>query len=214
MPIQILLADDHALVREMLREVLSHRGDAYAVVGEAAEGPQALDLVACCHPDLLLLDYKMPGLGRLSAFCKGVACRSPATRILILSGYAEEEVALEAAIGRAKGYILKDAPIADLLRAIDSVHAGGVWVDPHLPPKVFHTFLHRSGGRAKNLEKLTRQELRILSLVAQEMGTREISAHLHIGQKTVRNHLAHVFAKLGVVNRQQAALYFLADKKG
>jgi DNA-binding NarL/FixJ family response regulator len=212
MPIRILLADDHTLFREMLRDLLPRKGRAYVIVGEAADGLETLDLVTYHHPDLLLLDYKMPGLGRLSIFCKEVAQQSPATRILILSGYGEEEVALEAAVGGAQGYALKGAPISDLLSAIATIHAGGVWVDPHLSPQVFHTFLRYKGEGADNLGRLSRQELRVLSLLAQGMSNKEIGAHLHISQKTVKNHLTHVFAKLGVAGRQQAVLYFLAEK--
>lgn len=83
MPIRILLADDHTMFRQMLREVLSSKGIAHEIVGEAADGPETLNLVARCHPDLLLLDYKMPCMDRLSTFCKKVANRSPNTRILL-----------------------------------------------------------------------------------------------------------------------------------
>jgi DNA-binding NarL/FixJ family response regulator len=149
----------------------------------------------------------------LSVFCKEVARRSPTTRILILSGYAEEEMALEAALGGAQGYILKGSSIADLLSAIATIHAGGTWVDPHLPSQVFHTFLHQRGKRADKLEKLSRQELRILSLVAQGMSTSETASHLQIKEQTVKNHLTQVFTKLGVAGRQQAVRYFLAGKE-
>ncbi len=213
MAIPIVLADDHTLFREMLREVLPRKDKAYAITGEAADGAETLKLVTHHHPDLLLLDYKMPDLGRLSVFCKEVKRRSPTTRILILSGYAEEEIALEAAVGGAQGYILKGTPIADLLTAIATIHEGGIWVDPHLPPHVFHTFLrHEGGGKSRKLANLSRQELKIL-LVLQGMNNKEIGVRLNISQRTVKNHLTHIFDKLGVVSRQEAARYFLAKKK-
>lgn len=190
MPISIVLADDHALFRETLREILPLKNKAYAVIGEAADGAETLKLLTHHHPDLLLLDYKMPDLGRLSAFCKEVKRRSPTTRILILSGYAEDEIALEAAIGGAQGYILKGTPIADLLTAIATIHEGGIWVDPHLPPHVFHTFLrHKGNGKSRKLAKLSRQELKILSLVLPGMKNKEIGTRLQISQRTVKNHL-------------------------
>lgn len=210
---RLLLADDHTLFREMLREILSRKGRAYTVVGEATNGAETLELVTRHQPDLLLLDYKMDSLGRLSAFCKEVARRSPATRILILSGYAEEEIALEAAVGGAQGYFLKGAPFADLLRAVATLQAGGVWVDPQLPSRVLHTFLRQSSKGTGKLEKLSRQELKVLSLVAQQMSNTEIGAHLQISRKTVKNHLSHIFAKLGVAHRQEAAQHLLEDKK-
>jgi DNA-binding NarL/FixJ family response regulator len=201
MAIRILIADDHRMFREMLREVLARHERLYTVVGEAAEGREILKLVARHRPDLLLLDYKMPGLGRLSTFCQKVRRRSPTTRTLILSGYADEELALEAAGGGAKGYILKGASVTDLFSALGTVQAGGTWVDPRLPSRVFHAF--SSPGR---LGQLSRRELQILSLVAQGRRDKEISTHLHISQKTVKNHLTRIFAKLRVTNRQQAVL--------
>ncbi len=213
MLIRILLADDHTLFRQMLREILSRNGKVYDVVGEAAYGEETLNLVTRYHPALLLLDYKMPGLGRLSAFCKEVGRRSPTTRTLLVSGFAGAEIALEAAIGGARGYILKDAPVDDLLTAIATIHAGGIWVDASLPPQVFHTFLRQRVTRAGKLGKLSRQELNVLSLLAQGMGNREIGFRLHICEKTVKNHLTHIFAKLGVVGRQQAVRHFLPAKK-
>lgn len=212
MLVRILLADDHSLFREMLKEILPHKETAYAIVGEAADGAEVFSLVARHRPDLLLLDYKMPGVGRLSAFCQEVTRRSHTTRTLIVSGYAEEDVVLEAAIGGAQGYILKGTPLADLFSAIATIHAGGTWVDPHLPPQVFRTFLSRAGEGEGRLEKLSRQELTVLSFVARGMSNKEIGARIHISEKTVKNHLTHIFAKLGAEGRRQAARYFLAEQ--
>jgi len=212
-PIQILLADDHALFREMLAEVLSHKGHIYRIIGETDDGEEALQLVARHKPDLLLLDYDMPRVGRLSSFCQTVTQHSPTTRTLIVSGYAKEEIALEAAVGGACGYILKGARIANLLDAIATVQAGGVWVDPHLPPHMFRVFLSQIGKTATHLGQLSRQELHVLALVTQGLSNKEIGTRLYISQKTVKNHLSHVFTKLGVTNRRQAALAFLTEEK-
>ena len=210
--LRILLADDHSLFREMVAEMLRRKTEIYTVIGEARDGAEVLTLVASCQPDLLLLDYKMPHVGRLSTFCQDVTQRSPATRILIVSGYVEEKIALEAAVGGARGYILKGASIADLLSAITTIQAGGVWVDPQLPRQVFQTFLNQGGKAPTSLGQLSRQELQILSFVSQGMQNQEISARLYISRKTVKNHLTHIFAKLGVANRRQAALAFLAER--
>jgi len=211
--LRILLADDHSLFREMLTELLRSKTEIYKVIGEARDGAEALALVAYHQPDLLLLDFKMPHVSRLSTFCQEVIQRSPTTRILIVSGYVGEKIALEAAIGGARGYILKGASIADLLSAITTIQAGGVWVDPQLPKQVFHTFLNQGGKATENLGQLSRQELQVLSLVSQGMNNKEISARLYISRKTVKNHLTHIFAKLGVTNRRQAALAFLPAKE-
>jgi len=210
MPIRILLADDHFMFRETLREALRHKADAYTIVGEAADGAEILALLTRYQPDLLLLDYKMPGLGRLSTFGQEVARCSPATRTLLVSGYAEESIALEAAVGGMRGYIVKGAPLAELFSAIATIQAGGVWVDPRLPPPAFHAFLHQ--GANGMVGALSRRELAILSLVVRGMKNREIGVRLHISEKTVKNHLTHVFAKLGVTSRQQAVLSFVTEK--
>ena len=205
-PIRILLADDHNLFIEMLTTVLRQKGAHYIVVGEASNGEETLELVAQHYPDLLLLDYKMPGVDKLPAFCREVISRSPSTRILLVSGYVGEEIALEATVGGAHGYILKGASITDLLSAIDTVYEGRVWVDPRLPPAVFNAFLRYRGKGTEGVMQLSRQELQVLSLVAQGMANKEIATRLYISDKTVKNHLTHIFAKLKVTNRKQAAL--------
>ena len=211
MSIRILIADDHTLFREMLRETLAGKGNTYAIVGEAADGGETLNLVTRYRPDLLLLDYRMPGLHRLSAFCQEVTHRSPNTRTLLVTGFREDEIATEAAVGGAQGYILKGAPIADLLIAIGVIHAGGIWVDSNLPRHVFHAFLHHSGERAGKLAKLTLQELNILSLASHVIRNDEIGSRLYISKKTVKNHLTHILAKLGVGGRQRAVSQFLSE---
>ena len=210
MSIRILLADDHFMFRETLCEVLRHKAETYTIVGEASDGAEVLTLLTRHQPDLLLLDYKMPGLGRLSTFGREIACSSPATRTLLVSGYAEEAIALEAAVGGMRGYIVKGAPLAELFSAIATIQAGGIWVDPRLPPPAFHAFLHQ--GANGTVGALSRRELAILSLVVRGMKNREIGVRLHISEKTVKNHLTHVFAKLGVVSRQQAVLAFVTEK--
>jgi DNA-binding NarL/FixJ family response regulator len=209
LPVRILLADDHALFREMLRETLSRQGAAYRVVGEAADGPETLKLVQLHAPDLLLLDYQMPRLGRLLTFCQEVRACSPAIRLVLLSGYGEEEVAREAARGGVHGYILKGVRVAEFLSALATVQRGGLWADPHLPVPAFHTFLRQRGEEPAKLGGLSRRELVILSDVARGLSNKEIGRRLYICQETVKNHLTRVFAKLGVADRRQAARYFL-----
>jgi DNA-binding NarL/FixJ family response regulator len=139
-------------------------------------------------------------------FCQEVIEKSPATRILLVSGYAGEKIALEAAVGGVLGYVLKGASISDLFQAMTTVHEGGIWVDPRLPPSAFRTFLGQVGKVSPHLGQLSRQELHILSLVSQGLINKEIAAHLYISEKTVKNHLTRIFDKLGVRNREQAAL--------
>lgn len=213
MPTKILLADDHAMFREMLKNILYLKRQDYVVMAEAENAADTRHLVERYRPDLLLLDYKMPGLGRLSDFCSEVTTRSPATRLLLLTGYSEQDVVIEAAMGGAHGYVVKGSSIADLLDAMESVDKGGIWVDPTLPEDVCQTFLrHRLESNSKLL-KLSRQELKILALIAQGMRNKHIALRIHVSPKTVKNHITQILAKLGVANRQQASLLFLPGKK-
>ena len=213
MAIRILIADDHTLFREMLRQMFSSKGDTYDVIGEASDGQETLNRVTRYHPDLLLLDYRMPGVKRLSSFCREVTLRSPKTRKLLLTGYREEGIAIEASIGGVQGYVLKGAQISDLLAAISTVVAGGIWADTHLPKHVIRTFISYSRKWDPRLGKLTGQELKILSLIAAGTRTGQIGARLHISVKTVKNHLTHIYSKLNASNRSEAIGRLLAVKK-
>src|SRR2546427_1607466 len=159
MTIRIRLADDHILFREMLRETLGRQGETYTVVGEAAKGAEILTLLTQHQPALLLLDYKMPGLGHLSAFCLEVIRCSPTTRILLVSGYTEEAIALEAAAGGARGYLVKGAPLVDLFSAIATIQAGGIWVGRRLPSTTATAFLLQKGR--DTVSKLSRRDVHI-----------------------------------------------------
>ena len=203
--IRIVIADDHALFREILSDVLSRRNNGYKLFGAAEDGDEALALVMRWQPDILLLDYGMPRLAPLSGFCMTVKRQSPETRIILLTGFAEEKIALEAAAGRIRGYVLKGATVADLLSAISMVRAGGMWIDTHLPQNVSRAFLRGRGKQTEQLLKLTRQELKILSLLGQNHSNHEIASRLYISDKTVKNHLTHIFAKLNLTSRSQAS---------
>lgn len=212
MPITLILADDHCMFREMLMHVLAYKGKEYVVMAEAGTAEETLSHVRRYKPHVLVLDYKMPGMGRFSSFCRQIAHASPKTRVLVLSGYSEETLALEAALGGAKGYIIKGASMANLLNAITTLRTGGIWVDPCLPRKAFHAFLDHAGKKGEEMAKLSRRELQVLSIVAEGKSNRQISLGLHIDKRTVKNHLTRVFQKLGVTTRNQAAAYFLGGK--
>jgi DNA-binding NarL/FixJ family response regulator len=212
LPTKIVVADDHSMFREMLLHILTYRGDKCVVMAEAADGGDALALVSRYAPDILLLDYKMPGIGRLADFCKEVARRSAQTRILVLSGYSEEEIALEAAMGGAKGYVVKGASVDNLLDAIAAVQMGGVWVDPSLPPRIFHAFVGEKSSKLDKIGKLSRRELQILSLVSQGLSNTEVGSRLHIHKRTVKNHMTHILQKLEATSREEATAQFVREK--
>jgi DNA-binding NarL/FixJ family response regulator len=200
---------------DMLQDTLVNQRERHEVVGIAGDGDTALALTLTQRPDLLLLDYKTPKLGRLTSFCQKLLRQSPATKILVIGNQTEEEFAIEAAMGGVHGYISKAAPVAHLCTAVVSVHAGGIWVDSHLSPRVFYSFLHAKSDTAQHLKELSRRELIVLTLLAQGMSNQQISIWLHISPKTVKNHLTHIFAKLRTRSRHQAARqFFSADRVG
>ena len=207
-PIRIVIADDHALFRELLLQTLPRIKLDYSIVGVAEDGKQARALVARKLPDILLLDYKMAGLGRLGDFSLFAEQKSPHTKIILLTGFAEEGIALEAVAAKINGYVLKGATIAELLEAISAVYSGKIWIDPHLPHLVSRAFSSRRGKATAKLQKLTRQELRIVSLLAQGKNNHDIAAGLFISTKTVKNHVTHILAKLKFKDRKQAADLF------
>ncbi len=180
-------------------------------MAEAADANDTLTLAERYRPDLLLLDYSMAGLSRLSDFCREVTKRTPATRILILSGYSEREIVTEAAVGGAHGYIVKGSSIADLLDAVETVNGGGIWADTKLPEDIRQAFLrHRLESDSKLLQ-LSRQEIKILTLIAQNMTNRAIALRVHVSAKTIKNHITHILSKLGVADRKQASLLLLPE---
>jgi len=212
-PIRVVIADDHVLVRSLIKDLLVRRGEMYTVVGEAGSGEEALTLVARFRPDVLILDYRMPGVSRLSDLCQEVGRKSPATRILVLSGEGGEAAVIEAAIGGSLGYVLKGTPIAEFLNALSTVHRGGVYVDSLLPPRVCQAFVGRLKKGADKLGRLSRQELKVLCLVGHRMSNAEIGRQLYLSKKTIKNHLTHILAKLEVTDREHAATLLFAKTK-
>ena len=218
-PIKIAVADDHALFRDGLKKMLSLEKDVL-VVGEAARGDEVVKVVERGRPDVLLLDLRMPKSDLVQTLLD-VRERSPMTKVLILTAYAEEESIMNAAKGGAKGYLLKGADLITLLQAIKRVHGGGLWIDRELPSaETFEEIaLNQMEPAPANdhdnpVESLTRRELEILRLVAEGMTNEEIGKRIFISEKTVKTHLTNIFDKLKVNNRFKAALMIMGAKGG
>jgi two-component system NarL family response regulator len=214
-PTKVVIADDHTLFREGIKRMLSLEKD-ILVVGEASKGDEVTKLVERTKPDVLLLDLKMPK-GDIVQTLLEVKDTNPATKVLVLTAFSEDENILNAAKGGARGYILKGIDFSTLLRAIKTVNSGGVWIDKELPAaEAFEEiaqdqFIDLGDAREDNeaVKILTRRELEILRLVAEGLTNEEIGKKIFISEKTVKTHLTNIFDKLKVNNRFKAALLIM-----
>lgn len=214
-PTKVVIADDHTLFREGIKRMLSLEKD-ILVVGEASKGDEVTKLVERTKPDILLLDLKMPK-GDIVQTLLEVKDINPATKVLVLTAFSEDENILNAAKGGARGYVLKGIDFSTLLRAIKTVHSGGVWIDKELPAAdafeeiAQDQFTDLGDAREDNeaVKMLTRRELEILRLVAEGLTNEEIGKKIFISEKTVKTHLTNIFDKLKVNNRFKAALLIM-----
>lgn len=207
-PIRILLADDHTLFRQGLRQILEMESG-FAVVGEAASGDEALARAESLRPDVICLDVSMPGGGLET--CARIRERLPAVGIVILTMHEDQEYLMRALKSGANCYLVKDAEPSILAEAILSARDGRPYLHPRLAGLALME-MTRSGQRPAAAHQpddpgLTERELDVLRLVGQGASNREIATRLYISEKTTKNHLTHIFEKLGVTDRTQAALY-------
>ncbi|MER7164827.1 response regulator transcription factor [Micromonospora sp. NPDC000207] len=195
-PIRLLIVDDHPVVRDGLRGMFT--GDTeFEVVGEAGDGAEALVLAADLAPDVVLMDLRMPGMDGVTAI-RRLARSGSAARVLVLTTYDTDADVLPAVEAGATGYLLKDAPRAELVRAVRAAARG----ESVLSPTVAGRLMGRL--RAPVEEPLSQRELEVLTLVARGSSNREAAARLFISEATVKTHLLHVYAKLGVNDRAAA----------
>jgi len=214
-PIKVVIADDHALFRDGLRKILSLEKD-ILVVGEAANGDEVAKVIERTHPDILLLDLKMPK-GDVVQNLLDVGARSPSTNVMILTAFSDEENVLNAAKGGAKGYVPKGVPSATLLQAIKVVHNGSSWIDKDISTwETFEEIVQdQTSSRDavprmdESIKALTKREMEILKLVAEGLTNEEIGKKIFISEKTVKTHLTNIFDKLKVNNRFKAALMLM-----
>jgi len=199
----IVLADDHHVVRQGLRVLLEAEPD-FRIIGEAADGLEAAQLIERLHPDVLVLDLMMPGLSGLEV-TRQVAQRSPHTRVIILSMYANEAYVVEALTHGAAGYVLKKSTASDLARAVREVSLGRRYLSPPLTEDDITTYLQKAGESSPDsYELLTSREREVLHLIAGGRTNAEIAAQLVISSRTVETHRANLMRKLEL--RTQADL--------
>ncbi len=206
--IRVLLVDDQALFREGLRTLLGIHPD-LEVVGEAANGEEALRLAADMHPDVVLMDLRMPVLDGVSA-TRRLSASQPGCRVIVLTTFDDDEYVFEGLRAGAMGYLLKDTPSEKLVEAIHTVARGESFLQPSVAAKVVAEFARlseRPQHPPEDLpEALSEREIEILRLVAAGASNKEIADKLVIAEGTVKNHITNILGKLGVRDRTQAAL--------
>ncbi|MEA2384326.1 MAG: hypothetical protein QOH72_4297 [Solirubrobacteraceae bacterium] len=206
--IRVAIADDHAVVRQGLRTFLELQ-DGMDVVGEAADGEEAVALVERTAPDVLLLDLVMPRVDGLEAIARIRAC-APATRILVLTSFADDHTVLPAVRAGAAGYLLKDVQPPELAGAIRTVHAGEALLAPAVATMLVEQLAAEDGaGGARTTAHghLTPRELEVLAELARGRANKAIAFDLGVSERTVKTHVSNILGKLGVSDRTQAAVY-------
>lgn len=201
-PLRVVLADDHAMVRQGIRQFLEEEDD-IAVVAEAADGRTALRLVAEHRPDVAILDIQMPEGSGIEA-TREIRARFPDTRILILTAYDDDPYIFALLRAGADGYILKTAGAEDLVRAVRMVAAGQMALSPDVARKVVRQVAERRPAEAACEEALSEREVEVLRLTARGLSNKEIGRSLGLSPRTVQGHLANIYSKLGVSSRTEA----------
>jgi DNA-binding NarL/FixJ family response regulator len=195
-PIKLLIVDDHPVVRDGLSGMFSPDPE-FDVVGEAGDGAEAIRLAQALQPDVILMDLRMPGMDGVTAIGELARQRIPA-RVLVLTTYDTDSLVQSAIAAGATGYLLKDAPRAELLRAVQAAARGQAVLSPSVAAQLM------SRVRAPEPETLSHREVEVLELVAAGSTNREAAAKLFISEATVKTHLLHIYAKLGVSDRAAA----------
>jgi|SRR5919206_1012593 DNA-binding NarL/FixJ family response regulator len=203
--LQVLLVDDHTLFRTGMRHMLEEQG--FAVV-EARNGELAVETAANVVPDVVLMDLHMPGMSGVAA-TRRITEAEPSARIVMLTVSADEQDVLDAVLAGACGYLLKDAPVGEVVASVRAAAAGASWVSPRVAALLLER-VRRAGHaveRQPGAAELTQREREILRLIAEGRDNTEIAAQLFLSTKTVKNHVSSILAKLQMENRIQAAVY-------
>ncbi len=206
--IRIVIADDHSMIREGLKQLLELDGD-IQVVGEAGNGEECLEVIEREKPDVVLLDINMPVMNGLKMLEVLRASKNKNQKVLILTIHNEIEYLMKAVNIGIEGYVLKDAESAVLKKAIYKIYSGENYIDFTMVP-----LLNEKTAQEKEKveeEKLTRREIEVLKLLAEGLFNKEIAYKLSISEKTVKNHISNIFKKIGVFDRTQAAVYAIRN---
>ncbi len=208
MAVKIIIADDHSMVREGLKQVLELDGDV-EVIGEAKDGKKCLELLSKINAQVLLLDIDMPNLSGLEVLEK-IKEMNIDIKIIILTVHNEIEYLLKAVNIGIDGYILKDSKSAELKKAIFCVISGESYIQPSMIPLLNHKMVERDIDKTK-IEQLTKRELEVLRQLSFGLYNKEIGEKLHISERTVKNHISSIFRKIDVTDRTQAAVFAIRN---
>ncbi len=205
--ISVLIADDHSMLRQGLKQILELESD-IAVIAQASNGSEAIQLAKEHRPDVILMDINMPGTNGLQAI-KQIKDDKLSSRIIVLTIHEDREYLFKTLQMGAEGYVLKDAEPKVLIEAIRNVHSGRSYIQPNMTMELVREFnrvtLHEKDKHDGN--NLTSREIEVLELIAEGMINKEIAKTLYISEKTVKNHVSNIFRKLNVSDRTQAAIY-------
>ena len=197
--IRVLLAEDHALVRDGLERLLRAAGD-IAVVGAASDGAEAVELAADAEPDVVLMDLSMPNVDGIEA-TRRITAQRPETHVVVLTSFSDRDRILAALDAGAVGYLLKDAEPDELIRGVRAAARGESPLNPKAAQEILRARVRRTGT------ELSGREREVLALVAAGLPNKQIARRLGISEKTVKAHLTSVFQQIGVTDRTQAALW-------
>ena len=201
-PIRVLIVDDHAVVREGLRAFLQTQ-EGIEVAGEAGDGREAVEAASRLRPDVILMDLVMPELDGVAAM-RVLRESVPDARVIVLTSFLDDDKLLPAIRAGAAGYLLKNAEPKELARAVRAAHAGEALLDPVVAARLVETLA--ADGGVDPIDRLTPREREVLVLIGRGFPNKRIARELDVSEKTVKTHVGHVLAKLGVTDRTQAAV--------
>ena len=204
-PLRLLVVDDHEVVRQGLVALLDRR-DGFEVVAQAGSVADAIAEANRFEPDLVIMDVRLPDGSGIEA-CREIRSEHPATKVVMLTSYPDEEAVLSAIIAGASGYLLKQVRGRDLVSALESVGRGDSLLDPAVTEKILQRVRAAAGGENDELADLTTQERKILLLVADGLTNKQIATEVFLSDKTVKNYVSSILSKLNLQRRAQAAAY-------
>ena len=204
--IKVAIVDDHALIREGIKKLLELE-DAFDIVALAGDGYEALELIKTTRPDVILLDINMPNMNGIDCL-KQIKTHYTDTKVIMLTIHEDAEYLIETISIGAEGYVLKDADVSSLIKAIQKVVQGEVYIHPTLSGILVREYKRKD----KNMDdaignSLTKREYEVIRLISKGYNNKEIATELYISEKTVKNHVSNIFKKIKVTDRTQAALY-------